>query len=229
MRSDVEMALSDELRDALRQAIRDYDFPFVTYDFVENREIRHQAMREVEERIRGQLLADEIERIRDGFSNILYWGYARIGYRWNRVTDFRERATASKLLSARTILRGLKQIGVRDIAKLRLPQFSGLSFVSKVRMFIDPANFVVLDTQLLKLKYQEQRTIFDAIAHSKGQTIRITKNNEAGYELWCKLCRQIATTEFSNSGIRAADVERGVFHLIRVGRMQSAVQLVSKS
>jgi len=221
------MALSDDLRTVLLQAIEDYDFPFVTYDFIENKEIQHQSMRDVEARISEQLLAEKPESIRDGFSNVLYWGYARTGYRWNRITDFRTKATVDKLSRAGKTLRELHRSGVREIAKLQLPQFSGLSFVSKVRMFLDPTNYVVLDIQLLKLRDQERPNIFHEVTHKEKTSIRITQKNQAVYEQWCSICRRIAAKEFGEIGIRAVDVERGVFHLTQTGRMLLAAQIVA--
>jgi len=40
---------------------------------------------------------------------------------------------------------------VVEIKKLGLPEFSGLSFVSKVRMFLDPDKSAVLDWQIMKI------------------------------------------------------------------------------
>lgn len=223
------MALNDGLRKVLLQAIQEYDFPFVTYDFTEKREIRHQSMRDVEARIREQLLADKPESIRDGLSNVLYWGYARTGYRWNRITGFRTKVTEAKLLRAGETFRELRRSGVREIAKLRLPQFTGLSFVSKVRMFLDPINYVVLDIQLLKLRNQERPNIFHEVSHKEDTSIRITKQNEVIYEQWCSICRRIAANDLNNMGVRAVDVERGVFHLVQTGRIELAAQVIVNS
>lgn len=84
-------------------------------------------------------------------------------------------------------LRELRHSGVREIAKLRLPQFSGLSFVSKVRTFLDPINHVVLDIQLLKLRNQERPNVLHEVAYKEDTSIQMTKrikpsaNNDAAF------------------------------------------------
>jgi len=221
------MAIDNNRKEMLRQAIYDYDFPFVTFNFADARETRYSSMRQVETEIRGQLLSDTPDSIKDGFSNVLYWGYARTGYRWARINDFRNKATTEKLSQAGETLRGLSRSDVRQIAKLKLPQFSGLSFISKVRMFLDPANYVVLDLQLLKLRGQGQPNLFDAITSAAKTSIAVTKRNETIYEQWCGYCRQVAAREFGGIDVRAVDVERGVFHLIQTGRAHLAAEIVA--
>ena len=79
-------------------------------------------------------------------------------------------------------------VGVRNIAGLKLPQFSGFSFVSKVRMFLDPNNFVVMDIQIMKLREAGLPTILYKVVHNDKETIRVTETNESAYEQWCGLC-----------------------------------------
>ena len=220
------MALSSTLRTELWQAIQDYDFPFVTFDFMEKREIRHVSMRQVEACIWHQLHGGTSELVKDGLSNVLYWGYARTGFRWKRITDFRSKVTEQQLSDTTRLLRQFNGTGVRQLAKLGLLQFSGLSFLSKVRMFLDPANYVILDIQLLKLREQQPRTILHEVVWREGTSIRVTKKNEAVYEQWSALCRRAATDEFHDKGIRAVDIERGVFHLIQTGRAKLAADIV---
>jgi len=169
------MPLSETLRLTLRQAIQDYNFPCVTFDFNANEQIDHPSMYEVESRIQQQLLSDDLESVKDGFSNVLYWGYARMGYRWNRIRKLRERVTEQKLAKASDTLRRMNGIGTRTIAGLKLPQFSGFSFVSKVRMFLDPNQFVVMDIQILKLREAGLPTILDKVSHNDKETIRVTR------------------------------------------------------
>ena len=224
------MALSDDLLKILHQAIHDYDFPCVTFDFKNQHEIKHDSMKGVEAEIRSQLLVDEPEMVRDGFSNVLYWGYARTGYRSTRVKRFRETATIVQLHRARRTLQQLEGPGVRRIAQLKLPEFSGLSFVSKVRMFLDPANYVVLDRQLLQLRKHKHTNIFHEVAiGSREKRIRINEVNEAVYERWSSSCRQVAAQYFSDRDVRAVDVERGIFYLVQTGRAHYAVEILANA
>ena len=43
---------------------------------------------------------------------------------------------------------------MQEIKNLKMPQFSGMSFISKVLMFLNPANFCVLDQQIARLRNQ---------------------------------------------------------------------------
>jgi hypothetical protein len=221
------MALSNALISSLRHAIQDYDFPFVTFDYRLKLETQHQSMRQVEAVIQQQLRADKLDLVKDGLSNVLYWGYARTGYRWTRINDLRANVTEQQLADARQVLGGLTGPGVRKIAKLKIPQLSGLSFVSKVRMFLDPTNYVVLDTKLLKLHEQARSTVFHRINWNAGTSIYVSEQNEAIYDEWCALCRRAAKNELGVTDVRAADVERGIFHLIQLGETELAAEIVA--
>ena len=221
------MGLDSDLCEILRQAIQDYDFPHVTYDFRKACEITHVSMRDVENEIRNGLLADEPESIKDGLSNVLYWGYARTGYRWVRVNRFRENVTESQLQHAGRAFQHIEEPGVQQIVRLNLPEFSGLSFISKIRMFLDPAKYVVLDRQLLKLRDQEHRNIFHDIASAAKETrIRVSETNARVYERWSRLCRQIAMEYFGEADIRAVEVERGIFYLVQMKQARVAAEIL---
>ena len=110
-------------------------------------------MLEIEAIIRSQLVSGDVTSVRDGLSNVLYWGYARTGYRGRRVQSFRQGVDEQGLNDASKLFRTIRGPAIKDIKKLKLPQFAGLSFVSKVRMFLEPADYVVLDLQLLKMVY----------------------------------------------------------------------------
>jgi hypothetical protein len=222
------MPLSQTQQSALVDAMRRYDFPCVTYDFVNRREKTHDSMKGVEMEIRGQLLADRADGVRAGLANVLYWGYARIGYRDRRVKQFQEQVTDQQLVEARSLFRRLRGPGVCDIKRVGLPQFSGLSFVSKVRMFLDPCNYVVLDQKLVKLRDQTIRTIFCDVTFPRWATsIPINKPNEEVYERWCQLCRRIASEYLQMSGYRAVDVERGIFQMVAGNNALRAAEIVA--
>lgn len=221
------MSLSFDLREMLRQAIRDYDFPCVTFDFRNAREITYTSMRDVENEIQRGLLTNDAESIKDGLSNVLYWGYARTGYRWVRVNRFRDNVTEAQLLHAGRLFRNIGDPGVQQIARLGLPEFSGLSFVSKTRMFLDPTKYVVLDRQLLKLREQERGNIFhDVTIAAKETRIRVSETNAKAYERWSNLCRQIAAKYFDGVGIRAVEIERGIFYLVQTKQARVAAEIL---
>lgn len=222
------MALDDPLIRVLEQAIQDYDFPCVTFDFASQRELENPTMREVETEIRSQLLAESIEAVKDGLSNVLYWGYARTGYGPTRVKRFRDNVWDAELARAGEVFREMSGPGVRQIARLHLPEFSGLSFTSKVRMFLDPINYVVLDLKLANLEVDSHTHILHQI-HAYSSTIRVTKHNEAVYEQWSQLCRRIAIEYFSYAALRAVDVERGIFHLVQAGSGREAAKILERA
>ncbi len=74
----------------LCEAIRDYDFPVVTYDFTEEKPLHHGSMLAVEQYIGTLLHSKDFSAVKDGLSNVLYWGYARQPIRDFRVSDFRK-------------------------------------------------------------------------------------------------------------------------------------------
>lgn len=224
------MALSDSLGATLLQAIQDYDFPFVTYDFEAQHEIRHPSMREVEATIRDQLLSRNLEAVKNGLSNVLYWGYARTGYRSTRVNNFRQKVSESQLRETNQFFQNIEGPGVYKIAHIHMPEFGGLAFVSKTRMFLDPSRYVVLDWQLLKLREQQRPNIFHEVKIGSSENmIRVTRYNEGIYDKWSSLCRRIAAQSFTDADIRAVDIERGVFHLVQTKRANHAAEILENA
>jgi hypothetical protein len=223
------MPLDSRLLKALAEAVHGYDFPAVTYDFAKDLEIAHESMIRVEDEIRLSLISDDWMAVRDGLSNVLYCGYARIPYGERRVKRFRDAATSDQIARAGALFRSIKGPALRRIKELQLPEFSGLSFVSKVRMFLDPQNYVVLDQKLLTLRAVAPRTVLSTLAFDdrRETSIRITEANESSYEDWCMLCRRIAATCFVGTGLRAVDVERGIFHLVEGGETAAAAEILA--
>src|SRR5882757_2473704 len=73
----------------IEEAINNYDFPAEWYDFTDfqgnallkvNR-IKGRNIGDVEKVIFDQLTSQNPERLKDGLSNVLYWGYANMGFR----------------------------------------------------------------------------------------------------------------------------------------------------
>lgn len=224
------MPLSTELQRTLKDAITSYNYPCVTFDFAVAREILHDSMPGVERAILSALRSDDLERVKDGLSNILCWGYARAGYRDYRVTRFRRKITPAKLSEAQQLFSRTPGPGVIEIKKLRMPEFSGMAFVSKIRMFLDPDHWVVLDRKLMKLRSTQPRTIFSvAPMPPHAVIVPITLAMVEFYESWYRLCVAIATEYFTPDGFRAVDIERGVFWLIESGQAEMAAIILAQA
>ena len=213
---------------ALLGAIEGYDFPTVTYDFDKREEVRHPDMRSVETWVRRLLLARNRCDVRDGLSNVLYWGYMNSpGRRDFRVKAFRENVTDDQLDGFMRIGRRTPAPGLLDFKGIGLPQFSGMSFVTKIIMFLDPDRQPVLDMRIAEafsrspdfppLQALAFRTKADFGKNADTQ-VRITRHNECVYNEWAAWCVRIAAWANAEptspcSGIRAVDVERAVFTL----------------
>jgi hypothetical protein len=95
-------------------------------------------------------------------------------------------------------------------------------------MFLDPTKYVVLDRQLLKLREQDLRTIFSEVVMGPKETsIRVSNTNTRVYERWSKQCRMVATEHFNGEGMRAVEVERGIFHLVQTQQAHIAAEILS--
>ena len=204
---------------ALRAAVEKYRFPTVTYDFVTEQEVCHPDMSAVEMYIGKRLRARESEAVKEGLANVLYWGYANSsGIRDHRVEQFRSKVTETGINDFIAVTGPKKTPGLLDIRQIGLPEFSGLSFVSKIMMFLDPSRYPVLDLKIAKAFSQSDNflPLKNLVLHDS--TIPITVHNESVYEKWASWCRETAESVNAESGssgksIRAVDVERAVFVL----------------
>ncbi|MGE0450573.1 MAG: hypothetical protein AB7Q29_13450 [Vicinamibacterales bacterium] len=104
--------------------------------------------------------------------------------------------------------------GVRlaSVAALGLPEFSGISFVSKILAFLNPDHYCVLDKQLLKLAESPGDKSLHRV--SAGTQIPITAGNERAYDGWRAECADISERYFRGRR-RVVDVERGFFQLVQ--------------
>ena len=82
------MSLNSRQVSDLDSAIASYAFPAVYFDFRAKTQVRAPDMRTVEAAIRDMLASTAIDGVRDGLANVIYWGYAQIGYRDVRVRRF---------------------------------------------------------------------------------------------------------------------------------------------
>lgn len=164
-----------------------------------------------------ELIATMAEVV-DGLSNVLYWGHANADYRWTRVQNFRESVNIAQIIQFSRAVNGLLDPGLVRIKKIGMSEFGYMSFVSKVRMFLDPDNYPVLDRRIANFVI-EPATHFPPLQNIKSKSsnvIDITGPKEQKYMNWALWCRGIAdiVKPLSSSKLRAVDVERGIFQFV---------------
>jgi hypothetical protein len=211
--------MSDAGKAALLRAITDYNYPPVTYDFAQQCEIRFPAIRKLDDHLCGLLHSGDETAIMDGISGILYWGHYRApGVRDCRIKRFRAKVTRGQLeecVRAFEVLNGTSLDRLRD---LRLPEFRNMAFVSKLRTFLDPERYCVLDRKISSLAQFRKRLKI------QPTYIPITASNERVYASWVNTCAFIASGLHTATPIRPVDVERGIFRLIDQGERAFAEQ-----
>tara|TARA_B100000686_G_scaffold324810_1_gene380844 strand:+ start:518 stop:1207 length:690 start_codon:yes stop_codon:yes gene_type:complete len=198
----------------LTKAIHDYSYNKVTYDFQLEKEITHSNMREVEKYISINLLSTDPNQVKDGLSNVIYWGlYTMGGRKKTHVKRFRDDVTEEQLIKASFLFRS-RDVGLVRIKRLKLPEFSRVPLVSKVLAFLNPYENVVLDNKLYKIGDCKPSNVFTEIKKGRSEnTISITERNQDVYLRWCEYCKNTADKYFPNDDIRAVDVERGIYQL----------------
>jgi hypothetical protein len=126
------MPLNHDQQKTLKDSISRYIFPAVYYDFSNNRKINPYNMGVVEEYIFKLLRSKNVINVKYGLANVLYWGYAQVGFRDTRVKRFLHNTTDNQIKSLQKIVLNSAVPDLATIKNLNLPQFSGMSFVSKV-------------------------------------------------------------------------------------------------
>ena len=221
------MPLTLAQQQLLDHAINHYSFPLEYYDFAtHSRQVAANAVH-LEGVIQAQLASGAQQDVADGLANIIYWGNATAGYRDWRFSRFRSRIGAFAPYAGFSALLASGTPTLGAIKKLGYPTYSGISFVSKILMFLDPQNYCVLDLQISKLR-QAGRASSRALDGLKLQqtSIPVTAANERVYDGWRQECLQISRTYYAGRH-RAADVERGFFTLIQGGRLTDAQGIYS--
>ncbi len=206
----VRASLGNALQ-SLARAIRNYSYPCIVYDFRLEQEIQLKSVVGVECFIQEQLMSTDTERVKDGLSNILFWGYYRSpGRRNRRVQSFRNGVDSRQLICAVNVFASLRGCAIRDLKRLNLPQFRYMSFLSKLRTFLDPSAFCVIDLKLCKIPAIARKfSVYETY-------IPVTEQNEESYSWWVNLCGRAAkTVQISACGsVRPVDAERGFFQLV---------------
>ena len=216
------MPLNQEQITQLRDSINGYAFPAVYYDFIRDEEIVAMAMPHVEMVIANLLRSNDTIQAKHGLANVIYWGYAQIPFRNNRVNTFLSKITDKEFSPFKSLVRDNNTPTLVELRNVHMPEFSGVSFVSKILMFLDPANYCVLDQQLAQLRTHDSPKALNNLTFRQNDTqIRITNQNQHVYNAWCYECRVINQTYFQGE-YRLVDVERGFFNLVQNGRLADA-------
>lgn len=225
---------ASEYAAAIRAAVAEYEYPFVTYDFKSGRPQCHPTMRAVENLIRGQLLHAEASVVKEGLSNVLYWGWATQGMQGHRVDKFRDNVADRQIDGFKNAVAVRGYCSLSDIKMLKMPQFSGMSFTSKVLMFLSPDRYPVLDLKIAQFALASGFQVLDGLTFNsakKPTTIPLNKNNMAIYGKWASWCAEIANavSAIASKGdsVRAVDVERAIFWRINKEHEHDARQLMA--
>ncbi len=208
----------------LIEAVNQYDYPAKLFNFSKNEEIEFRNYRDLEFYIGEQLRSNDIVHLKDGLSNVLYWGFYRFGcvYRDARVNKFKQFITDEKLIKFKELVQ-IKNHSCITIKDVEMPQFSQLAFISKLLMFIDPVNNVTLDSKIMLLK--DSGNLKNPITNIKTYKTSIPiKDNQDNCILWCKLCKMIASEYFQDK--LSVDIERGFFRLVETNQIESAKQII---
>jgi hypothetical protein len=206
----------------LNAAITGYAFPAVYFDFARNTPVAAANMAAVEAHIHNQLTSPNQQSVLHGLANVLYWGYAQIGYRNVRVHNFLAGANAAHASAFGRLRNGGAVPTLHQLKGIRIPQFSGISFISKILAFLDPINYCVLDQQLARIANGNGGKALNQLV--QGPQLRVTANNQRAYDAWRKECATISSVYFRGV-YRVIDIERGFFHLVQTGQLQLAQKI----
>lgn len=213
---------SNKYASLLEDAVKNYGFPPIYYDFSNDTKVKAESMSTVEQVIKAQLTANSLEQVKHGLANVVYWGNANAGYQMHRTNKILNSITSEQLTSFQQLVASGNIPTLKQIKSLKMPQFSGVSFISKIVAFLDPDNHCVLDLLLSRLAPASANKALGRLQVS-GQ-IGVTKVNMQVYKLWCEECARISKTYFNNR-YRVVDIERGFFKLIQDDELPTAQEI----
>lgn len=171
------------------------------------------SMTNLESIINNLLRSNNVIDVQNGLASIVYWGNNTAGYVDYRTNLFNQQITHQHIQQFMALLVGPVMPTLANIRIIGMPQFSGISFISKILAFLDPDNHAVLDLRISKALHIVHGRGLNAINY--GTTIRVTANNSQTYYAWIQECVNTSTTYFGGR-YRAVDVERGFFNLISI-------------
>jgi hypothetical protein len=210
----------------LNAAISAYDYPRALYDFPHEREQLFARISDLDAAITALLHSRDPHAVKDGLSNILYWGHYRTPYRDRRVRLFRQHVTTEHLQRAISTFAGLTGAGLCNLKALRLPEFSNMAFLSKLRTFLNPDDYCVLDQKISTI------TILNDRLKRQPTYIPVTAYNQRVYQEWVTICTRLAeqlNEQPTPQCFRPVDVERGLFQLIQQDRRNDANAIVAQA
>ena len=213
------MSLTSEQVAQLRAAMAAYNFPATYYDFAQQAECVVQGMPEVERYIHALLTSPVAQDVENGLANIVFWGNANAGYQMHRVMKFKQGVTAQQVQAFQALVRQAQVPGLDAIKKLGMPQFSGISFISKITAFLNPAQCGVLDLLIARMRRDGGPKALNTLRFHSA--ITPTAVNCAAYAGWCAECQAISQ-QYLGGQPRVVDVERGFFYLIQNGQLEVA-------
>lgn len=180
------------------------------------------------------LLSDNENEVLIGFLSVIYWGYIsgsdsviRPARALSKVRLFRD-GLPGKIPTPRTeLIASIKNAREKVISKdfggalntLINVKFLGMSFASKIIMFMDPENAAVYDS-IISLRLKSDPNLEFLYVKTSGANT----NQQKIYQMWCDFCAESAKiinqhketwTDWNGSAeaFRAVDVERAFFAL----------------
>ncbi len=216
------MPLTYRQANDLQASVDVYAFPPIYFDFHINEEVHAENIFDLEIVIRGLLLSHQPQQVKYGLANVIYWGNANAGYKEYRVNLFMNNVTNQQIQQFQDLVANGDIPTLQSIRQLRMPQFSGISFVSKIIAFIDPINYCVLDLLIARLRNVPGNKALHGLA--VNNQIRVTLRNSAAYYAWCNECLTI-NNQYFGGAYRAVDIERGFFYLIQNDQLAYAQQM----
>lgn len=242
-----------EHRDLLWAVMRQAQVYAGSYDPETHAAVIHADFGTLEKYIAADLTSGDPTRTRRGFLSVMWWGMHGGDQRFMpaRFTSLEAARSPHKYELAASLLPALATVftGAAHLYILKglgLPGYSGVSFVSKLRMFTLPYRYVVLDTKLVRMQNTtgRARNVLDAVHVTRTEqrkpegsvtrqvSIAVNDHNELAYEAWSRLCRRIAEDDFQGEVlhgrfVNAADVERGFFALVGAGRTDEGREILN--
>lgn len=213
------MPLTIEQVTTLKHFVNHYNFPLVYFDFIENQENIADTVEVLEQSISSQLRSAELEEVKHGLANVVYWGFSQMGVRDTRVGRFLDGINQEQVVEFQQLVEDQQTPSLREIKLIKMPQYSGVSFVSKILAFLSPDTHCVMDKQLMKMRTEGHDRPLNAF--NSGNQITITARSEAAYDDWRAECSRINTVYFG-SRYRTVDIERGFFAMIQSGSIEQA-------
>ncbi len=95
-------------------------------------------MRDLEIYLKEKLLSTNPFEVKTGLANVIYWVNLTAGYCWHKVQMFLNKVIPEQIRETITLLSKIEDDGLMEIKRIDFPQFSNMSFTSKLKMFLDP-------------------------------------------------------------------------------------------